>query len=89
MKEKFEDWLKRIIEAHHCFLDLRFGPEGITLCGMGQRDEIQIYQGLEKLAFYLDIPVTYNPNWDIEVGEMYFYYNGVKFFELWKKFERG
>ena len=85
MKDKIEDWLKRVIEAHHIVMDLSCGPENIRLCTGWERNEIHIFQSLEKLAYYLGVTVTYNPNWDIQVGEMSFVYHGVRFYELWKK----
>lgn len=85
MKEKIERWLNKYIEANRIMVKLSNGPEGIQTCTGYNSKEIHIYKGIEKIAFYLQATITYDPNWLPERGKMSIRYNEIEIFQLWDK----
>ena len=85
MKEKIEKWLDKYIEANKIVIELSKGPEDISTCTGYDDKKIHIYHGLEKLAFYLQATITYDPNWDSEMGRMSIRYKDHELFEIWMK----
>lgn len=85
MKEKIERWLNKYIETNKTMVKLSDGPEGIQTCTGYDPEEVHIYKGIEKIAFYLQATITYDPNWDIRKGRMSIRYNGIEIFQLWDK----
>lgn len=87
-----QDWLDRQIQIAKNRIaneKLSFGEdESIQFCGVIHEKALHIYEGIEKLAFYLRATITYNPVFAPEYpdrGEAYFYYNGWRIFEIWTK----
>lgn len=84
-RRNIKDWLDSVIQAkkrlehlsdsHHEF--------GIRICG--EYSEVHIFNGLETIAFYLGQTVTYDPTWSEDKGRMYFMYEGLEVFQLWRK----
>lgn len=84
-QKKIKEWLEAVM-AHKLALDTADSEElGLGLCG--ETKEVHIYKGIEKIAFYLGLTLTYNPNWDPDGRKGYVkaYYNGVEIYQLWDK----
>lgn len=84
-QNKIKTWLEAVM-AHKLALDTADSEElGLGLCG--EKKEVHIYKGIEKIAFYLGLTLTYNPTWDSngKKGYIQTYYNGVEIYQLWNK----
>ena len=84
-QKEIKEWLEAVM-AHKLALDTADSEElGVALCG--EKKEVHLYKGIEKIAFYLGLTLTYNPNWDSksEKGYIQTHYNGVEIYQLWRK----
>jgi len=88
-KEKqivMERWLDQNIKRWKALAASEYCPiENISMCGTRWDKTLHIYENLDKLAFYLQKTVVYDPNYMECRGIKYFYYKGCKVFELFNK----
>ena len=79
------EWVETAIAHQQALVEMNDNDLGLELCG--ERNNVYTYTGLEKIAFYLGLTLTYNPNWDSEGkrGYMSTMYNGIILYELWDK----
>lgn len=88
-RTKIIAWLDEIIKYRNILAGLADGSTnavGTDLCGYDTLG-IHIYRDLEKIAFYLGLTLTYDPNWNSNGngrrGQISAWYKGVKLFQLW------
>lgn len=82
-KKKVERWLIKVIKQKQELLYLAGCNEDLKLCGCDE--SVHIYKGIEKLAFYLGLTLTYEPSWYGDNGRITADYNGVFIYQIWKK----
>lgn len=86
-RRTIEDWLDQLIRRYKALKRSAVCPirdiETITVWF----GDIQIYKGIETIAFYLQETLIYNPNYHEGRGRVYFWYKGHEIFSLWTKEE--
>ena len=88
-QEKVTKWLNKIVKAHKTLCNNKFFSKDkyydITLAGV-QDEGIQIYNGIEKIARVLDIPldveVLEDEDWEDFDEKLSIVYDGIKIFQL-------
>lgn len=88
---KMRQWIDTTLARKEAIRKLGIKEEnglGLELCGI-QEKELHMYEGLEKLAFYLGLTIKYEPDWsrnddNYRLGYMSCSYNGWKLFQIWR-----
>ena len=82
IKEQAYEWMNRQIQAHEMQLE-KLGD--IELCGVSDK-EIHVYNGIDKLAKTIEVPLVMKIEDGIEYPFVYsFIYRGYKFYQIEKE----
>lgn len=85
IQTKVREWVETAMAHKQALVEMNNNDLGLDLCG--ERNDVYTYIGIEKIAFYLGLTLTYNPNWDPEGNRGYIstMYKGIEIYELWGK----
>ena len=84
-QKKVREWIESVMTHKKALAEADSEELGLELCG--EKKAVFIYEGIEKIAFYLGLTLTYNPNWDSEGKKGYISteYKKTEIYELWHK----
>lgn len=83
-KQRITEWVESAMRHKQALVDLDCNDLGLRLCG--EQNNVHIYRGIEKIASYLGLVLTYIPDWNPENrrGRITTMYKGIELYQIWE-----